>query len=221
MIIAAVTLGVLIVASAVLLLPACGLVSGFSFARINACPLPVQVNATMDDARTRQMWLEDHLARLSWQLRERVCEPVPASTVEEVVVLLEPPAPRPERPSTASEPQEIGGVDWSTERTSQLAGCWKVIHALSYLSSWRICFDAEGNGHQVLVYDIGLQCEVRATTWFDAGRFVIRDNERWQCEDGRTDFPHEAICDLAPDGPTDCIARHLGHPGEHRFDLRR
>lgn len=213
----ATALALLLVATAALVLPACGLLGGIDVLRVEFCPRPeLAAQVETNDDRERHLALEARLAQLRRQLDDRVCEPV---TVAEAV------------PTEPPPPPDIDEEEWRNEKIDLLEGCWTLdsdyaitdveTGAVSEVGQWEVCFDAEGHGQQTLIYDSGVQCESSVTAFFQEGELVMLDPSNVVCTDDSYIYRREAVCQLEPDGSAKCISRQPEIQTRGEYRLRR
>lgn len=186
-----------VAASAYLLLPACGVTVGG--ARGYFCPAPEVMAAErrLDQLRAENTALLAAVSQLEGELAGRQCE------------VAAPPAAMPE----AAMP-EIDGEAWAERDVGLLEGCWKLDSAYSTrnettgvvtrYTDWRLCFDGEGLGNEIMRATNGTTCEGAVGARFDEGTLRIEEGGNLTCSDGTFIYKRVASCELGADGAAQC-----------------
>ncbi len=182
-----------VAASAYLLLPACGVNIGG--ARGFFCPAPEAAAAErrLDALRAENATLMASVAALEGELAGRQCtvaQPAPAA------------------------PPEIDGEAWAEGDVGLLEGCWRLDSAYSTrdevtgvvtrYTDWRLCFDGEGLGNEIMRATDGTTCEGAVGARFDGERLVIEEGGNLTCSNGTFIYKRVATCELGTDGAAQC-----------------
>ncbi|MEM9552102.1 MAG: hypothetical protein AAGA05_13065 [Pseudomonadota bacterium] len=103
---------------------------------------------------------------------------------------------------------------WNNEILPMLYGCWDVsldyqtrnvdTDAVASYTEWQMCFDAKGDGRQIMRDADGVVCEGPVTaTYADSGLTLI-ETDNLPCGDGGYIHRREISCQLAANGAALC-----------------
>ena len=197
--------------SAFLILGVCGVLSPLSTWGLSVCPAVASdaSDSRLEAALGRQAVLEAQVSDLEVRLARLECHPPEPPPP--------PPPPAPE-PEPEPEPEPVGGMDaeqWEEQDIQMLEGCWaldsnyrlrdKDTGAISTVSSWNMCFDANGIGNQTLRFDDGTTCRSGTSARFNSvGQLEIRDDANVHCSDQSYIYKRIMTCDHQSDGTASC-----------------
>ena len=223
------------------MLDACGLAWPSGRPILHFCPRPAE--AAVDDRlllleaeQARQAVLQERLDRL--RIAAAAVPPCPSPAPPEPdPAPSDLAAPDPEPPAEVAEAPPPPAPDipeeaWEDRETDFLEGCWTLVSdyatrdietgELSWVASWEMCFDAEGNGQQTLVYDNGVTCQGGVEAAFtEDGRLQVLDVDDVSCDNNSSIFQRMMVCDRRPDGTAYCQTRSLETGGEGDAIFRR
>lgn len=209
-----------------LALGACGIAWRDGRPLLDFCPAPAadpppSSALLAEEQRSRE--LERRLADLRLALIAAPDCPAPPQPEIAVAALDEPPPePDPDPPFALPQhrpepPPDISAEDWEEQDLALLEGCWRLISDQTLedvntgreqpMLDWRICFDAGGNGNQIVNAASLGRCQgpVHATFHSD-GNLAIDSPGRIPCGAG---FIHQIFqdCERRDDGTARCVGR--------------
>lgn len=120
---------------------------------------------------------------------------------------------------------------WLGRDLSMLRGCWALESSyrtrnvdtgeiVSY-PRWQMCFDAEGNGTQLMEGSDGSTCEGPVTARFDTGGLALVEPGDLPCSDGGAIHRRDILCAPAPEGRAMCDTLQQETGGEARVGFGR
>ena len=214
---ALVGLALLLMVFALLLLPACAVLVPLGVGSLGQCPGEgkADTEAKLKELDSERQRLEAEVGGLSRDLALRQCAVAPPPT-----------PPRSETPS---------GIDreaWNERDLGAMEGCWALdseyvirdrnTGAPSPQQEWRVCFDAEGRGTQIMKSEDGVRCDGTMTGTFDAqGRLVMREPGNLQCSGGVFIYERETTCTLNEQGEAVCESRQPETGGAGTVRLKK
>ena len=210
--------------SAYLLLQSCGVRLPFTGHVLGACPDPAAVSTrrelsgVLDQSRD----LESRIAQLERDLALKICEAAPPPPPPP------PPPPKPVRPVT---PSGLAPDAFKNNDISVMEGCWQLSsnydvrdirsNRITRFRYWQICFDANGNGREVMRATNGTQCRGRLSGQLKSGRLTMREPGNLQCDNGSEIFRRDITCTLDPRGNANCDTYQPEINGRGSAVLRR
>lgn len=201
------------------------------FPPLPQCTLdPANLDVYRDAARAAEEndALQAELARLEQELARRrlqcalpaapAPEPPPAPPPPEPPP---PPPPRPQPPPRPTPPPALPRDAWDRGDLRMLEGCWRNTAPMSTFDhirrrafpvrSWQFCFDASGNGRQVLVWEDGNRCEGPIRAQFQGRNMII--NELSQCRGPQVSlYLGRQNCTRIDDNEAECVRTELEGP---------
>lgn len=206
-VIATFLLGLLIFGAARLILPACGTVLGWFNVSLNFCPVGIALaDETVARERDLQADLLARIARLEAAFSDVECIPQQATVV-----------PDSDQPDFADNSDDQRRFDEGD--VSVLNGCWQLQQSLRFthrdtgaetnFNQWQMCFDAQGNGSQIMRSTDGrVVCEGDVPGDFNgSGSLIITEPGNLQCSDGTFIYRRDITCDIDENGFLACQAR--------------
>ncbi|WP_342078218.1 hypothetical protein [Yoonia sp. SS1-5] len=199
-----ITAAVLVFALSRSVLPACGVIAQWFNATASYCPEQDVTRAeTIDDLDQRRADLLARIADLEGRIAAQHC-PVPVPQDEAV---LDP-----------DEPEQIDEERFAERDVTLLEGCWQLEQtltvediqtgALTIFDDWQMCFDANGQGQQIMRSNNGIICEGGVPGQFDdGGQLLIAEPGNLQCSDGSFIYRRDISCGIGADGYLSCTAR--------------
>lgn len=185
----------LVLVSARLLLPACGVLPGGAGSWLFDCPATADVSARdrIDTINRENDDLEQSILVLERQVALRQC------IAEDV----------------APEVRPIDREAWVGRDIGLLEGCWALDSRFttrnqqtgvqSRYSVWEMCFDGSGVGVEEMQADNGNTCRGPISGQFaDDGRLVLEQPGNLQCSDGGFIYRMISRCTLNSDGTASC-----------------
>lgn len=217
----AILLVILTVASGYLLLQACGLRLPLLGTVVSACEddaiLDTRRSLTQELARSRDLAAE--VAALERDLALKVCKADP------------PPPPPPPPPPEPETPSGLAPDAFEDNDISVMEGCWELSSQydvrdirtgqVTSFRSWQICFDAAGNGREVMRATDGTRCEGRLSGNIADGRLDMREPGNLQCSNGSEIFRRDIRCALDAGGSANCTTYQPETNGRGNAKLRR
>lgn len=219
--------GVLVVAatglSAFLLLNACGLRLPLGL-MVSACPTPQQLETrgALDAADREGRDLALRITYLERELAALQCEAEPP-----------PPAPPPE-PEPEPEPETDSGLPpdaFEQGNISVMEGCWQldsnysVTHIrtkeVTHFRYWQICFDAQGEGREVMRSTNGVVCQGKLGGRLTTGKLIMTEPGNLSCSNSTYIFRREITCALDAQGRAHCETYQPEIDGRGKATLRR
>lgn len=136
-----------------------------------------------------------------------------------------PPPPEPETPSgLAPDAFDEGDI-------SVMEGCWELSSRydvrdirtgqVTRFRYWQICFDAQGNGREVMRATDGTRCRGQLSGQLSGGRLTMREPGNLQCDSGAEIFRRDITCGLDASGTANCDTFQPEINGRGRATLRR
>lgn len=167
----------------------------------------------------RTVDLATHVAALERELALTQCIAVPPDPPPP------PPPPKPETPSgLAPDAFDEGDI-------SVMEGCWELSSRydvrdirsgkITRFRYWQICFDAAGNGREVMRATDGTRCEGRLSGRLAGGQLSMREPGNLQCEGGSEIFRRDITCALDDAGTANCSTFQPEINGRGSATLRR
>lgn len=187
---------------------------------VPACVVAPEELAALDaqargDARHNMLMVE--LARLvNQQGRARLQCPIPQA----------PPNPLPQSHAEAPTGPALPLERWQHHDLAMFQGCWSRVSAMNVreeatdrilpVSSWRLCFDEQGNGTQTISLTDGHRCTGPVHAAFEGDRMVTTAG---RCTGGFEFVRSEQDCTRVTDDEGHCSGRdlegsRLGHRGQ-------
>lgn len=228
-------------------LPACGVLPW-----ADSCPPVVESGdpGRLAELEARRRALEGEIAALQRrvaalpacpQVAEAPPPPEPEPVAEEppppqVAQAPEPPSrparPPPPPPPPPQQPRDIDEERWNRRDISVLEGCWDLEgnfetveqgNVRTPVRSWRMCFDANGNGTQDFqAFRDGRACSGPVRGAFNAAGGMTIDFVRdVQCRPMGTIVRRTASCTLRADGRAQCSSIRQSDRLRQTFVLRR
>ncbi len=222
-----VVLIVLALALAYIVLPVCGVRLG-SFGTLQFCPLPASgdLSSVLAEEAERQAVLKERLRGLERRLAALpACPLPPPARAEPKTVQSEIAQPEP-------APEGLDPERWRERDTALLKGCWSLDSDYTLrnittgkrtrVTSWEMCFDAQGRGEQQFRLSDGRECEADVTAEFlDDGRLRINDEADVQCSGASSIFRRVTDCTLESNGQAACESRQPGRTGRSSVRISR
>lgn len=226
-----------VVASAALLLQACGVRLPF---KANAISICVDGRAQAVDARlalleTDRDALNREIALLERELATTQCQAVLPEPPRDVAERMPTPTPQPEpipdpprvldrRADLPSDPDGLNRETFENRDIAVLEGCWDLdsdyqtqnvnTGRVTDYNRWHMCFDDSGRGTQTMQGTDGTTCQGPVEGRFDNdGRLMIDDGAPLPCSNGSQIFRRVTTCQLDDTGRADCFS-------EQPFDNR-
>ncbi|WP_425043961.1 hypothetical protein [Primorskyibacter sp. S87] len=209
-------------ASAALLLRSCGVrlpIIGtvFSFCE-TAEVLQRRADLATEDQLTRD--LTGQVTALEQRLALLQCEADP------------PPPPPPPPPPKPKTPSGLAPDAFNDRDISKMEGCWQLSSnyavreirtgEITQFKYWRICFDRNGNGTQVMRSTNGTRCEGRLTGRLPGnGKLTMREPGNLKCSNGSEIFRRDITCRLDARGNAHCDTYQPETNGRSNATLRR
>ena len=181
---------------------------------------PGQLALLMEQSRqaARAKDLRDQLSQLVEGHGERALQcPIPHQTVAPPAPV-EPPAPPPAPTRRSALPQD----QWDKHNPAFLEGCWDnfsdmrlqemATHIPHDVKSWKFCFDAHGQGWQMITLDNGARCRNDLAATFGSDN-TLRVTSKTRCP-----FPHYPLyrgrltCHRESDDEAICVHRDIEGP---------
>ncbi|WP_158964919.1 hypothetical protein [Chachezhania sediminis] len=117
--------------------------------------------------------------------------------------------------ATTPDPQRpLMPQGWDNEVVQMLYGCWDV--SLDYqtrdvdtdgvmgYTEWQMCFDAQGNGRQIMRDTTGIVCEGPVKANFSQGNLALIEADNLPCGDGGYVHRREISCRMTDEGSAVC-----------------
>lgn len=212
-------------ASAALLLQSCGLRLPFSDRTITFCD-PDSRGRTRRDLNRSDVVSADLLARVRQLEHELALYTCRADA---------PPLPPPPPPPPPPKPKTPSGLDpkaFESKDISVMEGCWQLSSdyavreintgEIEHFRYWRICFDRNGNGTQLMRSTKGARCEGRLTGRLPGdGRLTMREPGNLRCDNGASIFRRDINCRIDARGNAQCDTYQPETNGRSSATLRR
>ena len=103
---------------------------------------------------------------------------------------------------------------WENESREMLFGCWDVslgyrtrdvdTDAVAQYSQWQMCFDAKGEGRQIMRDTAGVTCEGPVTAQYSGGGLALIEADNLPCSDGGYIHRREISCRIDTEGGAVC-----------------
>lgn len=223
--------GLLVAATLVsgwLLLRSCGLRLPFTTAVLSFCEPEAMAATRADLARTDgdTRYLSAQIAALESRLARLDCRADPPPPPPP------PPPPEPVRPPVPQTPSGLEPDAFDEDDISVMKGCWLLSsdYAVREINTgqitrfryWRICFDENGNGTEVMRSTNGVVCEGRLTGRMPGnGRLTMREPGNLQCDNQSSIFRRDITCRLDARGRAQCDTYQPETNGRSAATLRR
>lgn len=211
-------------ASVYLLLQSCGLRLPFA-GTITFCESETVLKRRADLALVDQANadLTAQIGALEGELGGLVCKAEPPAP---------PPPPPPPKPKKPATPSGLAPDAFDRDDISVMEGCWELSsdYAVRDINSgritrfgyWRICFDRNGNGTEIMRATNGVRCEGRLTgRMLGNGTLTMREPGNLQCSDGSSIFRRDVRCTLDARGNAQCDTHQPETDGRGAATLRR
>lgn len=211
-------------ASVYLLLHACGLRLPFTATVISFCDTEAELQLRADLALVDRANadLASQIGALEQELGGLVCKAEPP---------LPPPPPPPPKPKTET-PSGLAPDAFDKNDISVMEGCWQLSsdYAVRDINSgritrfkyWRICFDKNGNGTELMRSTNGVRCEGRLSGRMRGnGTLTMREPGNLRCSDGSSIFRRDVTCSLDARGNANCDTHQPETNGRGAATLRR
>ncbi|GGH21337.1 hypothetical protein SAMN05444007_102439 [Cribrihabitans marinus] len=209
-------------ASAALVLQACGVRLPFTGRVISFCEPPGRAaeRAALTAADREGAGLVARVTQLESDLALLQCKADPPPP---------PPPPPPPRPAT---PSGLAPDAFDSGDISVMEGCWQLSSnyavreintgEITHFRNWRICFDADGNGTQVMRSTNGVRCEGGISGRMPGnGRLSMREPGNLRCDNGSSIFRRDITCRIGDDGLARCDTYQPETNGRSSATLRR
>ncbi len=146
-----------------------------------------------------------------------------------------PPPPPPPKPKPPAKPKTPSGLDpnaFDNKDISVMEGCWQLSSdyavrdintgRITRFKYWRICFDKNGNGTEIMRSTDGVRCEGRLKGRMPGGgRLTMREPGNLQCDNGSSIFRRDVTCKLDSRGNANCDTFQPETKGRGAATLRR
>ncbi|MBO9453536.1 hypothetical protein J7426_24975, partial [Tropicibacter sp. R16_0] len=140
-----------------------------------------------------------------------------------------PPPPPPPKPKT---PSGLAPDAFDDNDISVMEGCWQLSSdyavreintgAITRFRYWRICFDKNGNGTEVMRSTNGVRCQGSLTGRMPGnGRLTMREPGNLQCDNNSSIFRRDITCRLDNRGNANCSTYQPETNGRSNATLRR
>lgn len=179
--------------AAALVLPACGLRLPFTGRLILNCPLP-EAATELDKVILSNKALQAEIAAAEVHLAAVPCEATP--------------------PPVTETPSGLAPDAFDRDDMSVMEGCWELQSqydvtdrrsgAVTRFREWRICFDASGNGREVMRATNGQTCEGRLSGRVGDGTLTISEPRNLPCSNGFYIYRRDITCSLDAAGTANC-----------------
>lgn len=142
--------------------------------------------------------------------------------------------PPPPPPPPPPEPETESGLDpdaFEQGDISVMEGCWQldsnysVTHIrtkkVTHFRDWRLCFDANGQGREIMRSTDGVRCEGPIRGRLQAGKLVMTEPGNMECDNNTHIFRRDITCALDARGRAQCESYQPEIDGRGRATLRR
>ncbi len=174
------------------------------------------VNRANQALSTRVGYLESRLGRL-------ICKGDPPPL---------PPPPPPPPPPKPKTPSGLAPDAFNDRDISVMEGCWQLSsnYAVREINTgqitrfkyWRICFDSNGNGTEVMRSTNGVRCKGRLKGKMPGnGKLTMREPGNLQCDNDSSIFRRDITCTLDGAGKAQCDTYQPETKGRSAATLRR
>lgn len=214
--------------SAWLLLQSCGLRIPFAGTFLSSCETDQtrQTRSDLVQARQDNRTLETRIAYLEHQLGGLICKADPPPPPPP------PPPPKPPKPPKPKTPSGLAPDAFDDRDISVMEGCWQLSsnYAVREINTgqitrfkyWRICFDRNGNGTEVMRSTSGVRCEGRIKGRIPGnGKLTMREPGNLQCDNGSSIFRRDITCTIDKRGNAQCDTYQPETGGRSAATLRR
>lgn len=223
----AIALVAVIGASVYLLLQSCGLRLPFSGTFISFCEteekLRVRSDLALADRANEDLAIR--IGALERKLGGLVCK---AESPEPPT----PPPPPPKPPAKPATPSGLAPDAFDKNDISVMEGCWQLSSnyavrdintgQITRFKYWRICFDKNGNGTEIMRSTNGVRCEGQLSGRMRGnGILTMREPGNLQCSDGSSIFRRDVNCKLDARGNANCDTHQPETNGRGAATLRR
>ena len=217
----------LVGASAYLLLQSCGLRLPFTGTVLSACETDADrgLRMQLEQEALRGADLQTRVTALEQTLALRQCRAEPPSPPPP------PPPPKPAPPPKAETPSGLDPDAFKRNDISVMDGCWELSSdydvrnirtgEITRFRYWRICFDKNGNGTQVMRGTNGVRCEGPLKGRISGGTLTMREPGKLRCDDGSSIFRRDITCALDSRGRANCDSYQPEINGRGAATLRR
>lgn len=220
----AVLLVALIGASAYLVLQSCGVRLPFTTTVLSVCESDADraqrdalaaVDLQNNDLTQRIKQLERELGTLQCK-----ADPPPP-----------PPPPTPPPPKKTKTPSGLAPDAFDQNDISVMEGCWELSSnydvreintgEITRFRYWQICFDANGNGREVMRATNGVTCEGSLKGRLRSKKLTMREPGNLQCSNNSSIFRRDITCRLNANGQANCDTYQPEINGRGAATLRR
>ncbi|MEY8827760.1 hypothetical protein AB9K34_04990 [Sedimentitalea sp. XS_ASV28] len=225
----AVALVAAIGASTYLLLQSCGLKLPFTDRTISYCDSADRLRARRDLALVDRSNadLAIRVNALERELGLLVCKAEPPDPPPPP-----PPPPPPKPPAKPETPSGLAPDAFDGKDISVMEGCWQLSSnyavrdintgRITRFKYWRICFDKNGNGTEIMRSTDGVKCEGRLTGRMRGnGTLTMREPANLRCGNGSSIFRRDVTCKLDSRGNANCDTYQPETNGRGAATLRR
>lgn len=223
----------LVISVLALMLVLAVLVSGWLL--LGACGVRLPLIGTLPGGCTPQAVL-DRRDRLDRAQAANVDLAAQIAGLERELALMhcvaDPPPPPP--PPPPPEPETPSGLDPDAFDDGDIAvmeGCWELSSRynvrdirtgkITSFRHWQICFDARGNGREVMRATDGTRCQGQLRGQLSGGRLSMREPGNLQCDNGSEIFRRDITCGLDARGNANCDTFQPEINGRGSATLRR
>ena len=213
--------------AAILLVLATG---GAAYLLVQACGVRLPLIGTVSYCAPDTGATRDQLAATLQASRDAEAE---IAALEREIALLackaDPPPPPP-----PPEPETPSGLDpdaFRSEDISVMEGRWELSSnydvrdirsdRVTRFRYWQICFDAQGNGREIMRATDGTQCSGALSGQLGQGQLTMREPGNLQCDNGSEIFRRDITCTLDSAGRANCESLQPEINGRGRATLRR
>lgn len=211
-----------------MLLPSCGVLSRIAPSWTGWCPDNTQgkLHARLDQLAHERQDLETRISAYERRIALIQCQAQvsPPALPREV--------PQPDTPQPTQQDREIDRDAWQDRQIKVLDGCWNLSSNFSTVNSetgeksvyrsWQMCFDADGNGQEIMRSDSGSVCQGPVTGRFQPdGSVLIREPSDLTCSDGGGLYRLESRCTLTGTGGASCRVTQPERGTQTTVEFRR
>lgn len=210
--------------SGLLLLQSCGLRIPFTQKYLSVCETDQarDIRTDLASATRANQGLELRISYLERQLGGLICKADPPP----------PPPPPPPKPAKPVTPSGLAPDAFDERDIAVMEGCWQLSSnyavreintgRITRFKHWRICFDRNGNGTQIMRSTGGVRCEGHLTGRMPGnGKLTMREPGNLQCDNNSSIFRREITCTLDNIGTAQCDTYQPETQGRSAATLRR
>ena len=208
--------------SAWALLQSCGVRIPFTDRYLTVCETDADrhIREDLDMTNHANRALETRIAYLEHRLGGLICKADP------------PPPPPPPPPPKPKSPSGLAPDAFDNKDISVMEGCWQLSsnYAVREINTgeitrfkyWRICFDRNGNGTEIMRSTNGVRCEGRLKGRMPGnGKLTMREPGNLQCDNDSSIFRRDITCTLDDRGTAQCNTYQPETQGSSAATLRR